>query len=503
MHLLLTLKNSIYAIFSYIILASLALIVRKVFLNYFSLDLLGYESFFINIFAVFSIADLGVESLILYRLFPCYRDNDWNRINIIMAIYKRIYFYIAIFIVFISLLFSFFIDQFVKNTNVSLSLVYFIFVCQLINILSIYVLAYKRILFSISLKDYVCTKIDTSVGIVFNAIKLFVVYVFNDYILYLLCGVLLNIISNIIISFKAHQNFSSYVSTVKISFREELAKFGIIKDIKNNLYQRISLTIYGGTDNIIISLILGMAYTGKYANYILLQSFIVAFFVKVLKPFQMLIGNIVNSVRLHRGYIYFRLFDLFSFAVALVITAEFVTSFTSVINIWLGEGYLLSYEFILALSINQYIMWNHCFLCYYRYAFGKYELDKYPTIFAAISNIVISVVLCKYYDITGVVIGTVIGHLGFWYGRLIVVYKEYIHERIRYYLFRQIYRLGILVLTLVSVKYIFNCTQYSLYSLILVIFLVPFFSLLVLFIFYCNSFEFKYLYRKFRRIKNK
>ena len=101
-----TLKNSLYAILSYFLLAILALAVRKVFIQFLSVEYLGYEGLFGNLFALIAIADLGIETVILYRMFPAFAKKDKEEINKIIAIYKLLYRFVglAIFIIGICLL---------------------------------------------------------------------------------------------------------------------------------------------------------------------------------------------------------------------------------------------------------------------------------------------------------------------------------------------------------------------------------------------------------------
>ena len=85
-----TLKNSFYAITSYLLLSVLAIFVRKTFLWLLPIEFLGYEGLFGNIFSLIAIADLGIESIILYRLFPAFVKKKHDDINRLMRIYKLI-----------------------------------------------------------------------------------------------------------------------------------------------------------------------------------------------------------------------------------------------------------------------------------------------------------------------------------------------------------------------------------------------------------------------------
>lgn len=63
------LKNSTYSIAFYGVLAALGLISRKAFVYFLSIELLGYEGLFANIFSILSLAELGVSSVITYSLY--------------------------------------------------------------------------------------------------------------------------------------------------------------------------------------------------------------------------------------------------------------------------------------------------------------------------------------------------------------------------------------------------------------------------------------------------
>ena len=433
-----TLKNSMYAVVSYGVLAVLALIVRKVFLLSLPIELLGYEGLFGNVFALLALADLGVESVILYRLFPAFAHKDEREINHLMCIYKKLYECVGVVIIVIGISLIPFLKFIISGNELDWNYLYIIYFVQLTATLCTYFLAYKRLMFTVSQQEYVCTKVDTQISILFNIVKIFILVAFENYILYLLCNLGINLFSNIIISNKVKKEFKYLNENEKISLKDFQLGFG--KDIKNNFVQKVCGTIYGGTDNIVISALLGISQVGLLANYTLIQSYITNFLIKLLKPFQMSIGNYVYTNDKYVGLKMFRMFDLISFFIASSISTCYLCVFNPFITVWLGCNYLLPLGFVIALSINQYIMWNHQFLTFYRYSFGKYELDKIPIAFAAIVNVVLSIVLSKNLGITGIMIGTAVGHVGFWFGRVIVVYTEYLTEPIKKYIIRQIFR---------------------------------------------------------------
>lgn len=435
-----TIKNSLYSVISYLLLAALAIIVRKVFLRTLSVELLGYEGLFGNVFAILALADLGIETAIYYRMFPAIAKEEHDEINRIMSVYQYLYRIVGIIVLVVGILICPFIRFIIKGNNYQWGYVYAIYFFQLIMTLSSYFLAYKRIMFTVSQREYECTKTDTAVSFAFSALRLVSLLVFKSYFLYLTCNLGSNLISNIIISKKVNKSFEYYQKCKKATISDVKAlNFG--KDIKNNLFQKVCGTIYGSTDNIVISILLGITQVGLLTNYLLISGYVTSFLTRMLKPFQMSIGNYVYSNDRELGYHLFRMFDFISFCVASTVVCCYYCLFNPTIELLFGNEYLLGQGFVLAFCINQYILWNHQFLSYFRYSFGKYELDRFPIFIAAVINIVLSIALSKPLGMAGVMLGTAVGHLGFWVGRVYVVYTVYIDEKASSYLLRQIIRL--------------------------------------------------------------
>lgn len=496
-----TIKNGIYALVSYGTLAVLALLVRKVFLISLPMEFLGYEGLFGNVFALLALADLGIESVILYRMFPAFANNDETEINRLMSIYKILYGFVGALILLIGLTLTPFLKYIITGNKLSWDYVYVIYFVQLVSTLCTYFLAYKRLMFTVSQQEYICTKVDTVTSIVFNFIKILILVIFKNYILYLLCNLAINLISNIIISIKVKKEFSFLSDHTKVTYKE-LKEMGVSNDIKHNLVQKVCGTIYGGTDNIVISALLGIGQVGLLANYTLIQGYVTNFITKILKPFQMSIGNYIYSNDKNKGLRMFRMFDLISFFFACTISVCYLCLFNPFITLWLGGRYLLQYEFVFAFAANQYILWNHQFLTFYRYSFGKFELDKIPIAFAAIVNVVLSIILSKPFGVAGVMLGTAVGQVGFWIGRVIVVYSEYIAESILKYAVRQIIRLLICGIEMIFCYVICNHLPLSLIGIALRIILCVFITTVVNFLLFFKSSEMKSIMEYLKKVNS-
>lgn len=437
-----TLKNSGYAIFSYATLALLSLVIRRFFLDRLPTDFLGYEGLFSDIFAILSIAELGIGNVINYRLYPALANNDETLINKLMSIYKLLYRIVGFGVLTIGIILVPFLKIIIKDNQYDWNYVYIIFGLQLLSSLCSYFLAYRRVLLVVDQREAVCTKIELGCSIGSNIIKMVVLLTMSNYLAYLGVSVLNNIVTNIIIYKKVGKDYS-YINRVTKIKKTDISELGLSKDIKNNLFQKVSLAVYGGTDSILISAMLGIGQVGLMTNYSLIIGHVTNVFTKLLNPFQAAISNYVYDRDSEDHEPMFWMFDRIGFFMASFISISFFVLLNPFIVLWIGEKYLLSGLFVLALAINQYITYAHKFLCFYRNAFGKFEIDKYYLFAGAVINIVLSIIGAKMWGIAGIMFGTAIGHMGFWIGRIRVVFKEYLPGLLGKYVFSQLFN-GIL-----------------------------------------------------------
>ncbi|MCQ2081374.1 MAG: hypothetical protein MJZ11_06920 [Lachnospiraceae bacterium] len=437
-----TLLNSFSSVGSYLLIAILAVVLRKYFLVYLPTEYLGYEGLFSDIFAILSIADLGVGSIILYRMYPAIARNDEIEIARLMSVYKFLYRIIGFGIAAVGLILIPFLRYIIRDNSLDWSYVYTIFIIQMLVQLCSYFLAYKRVMFAATMREVEIVKIDTACTMVSNVVRIVVILLLKNYIIYLLVGVLCNVLANLWVARKVNHEYSYLKSNIKIT-REDINELGIFKDIKNSIFQKICGAIYGGTDSILISALLGISKVGLLSNYNLISGYVNNVFNKILNPFQQSIGNYVHSEEKSKGENLFRMFDRVSFFIACFVSVSFFCLLNPFISVVFGKQYVIGTMYALAFSVNQYVAYNHKFVCFYRQAFGKYELDKWYIALAAMLNIVFSVILAQFFGVAGIIMGTVIGHMGFWIGRVRVVYSEYISEPVVKYVMRQMINLMI------------------------------------------------------------
>ena len=100
-----------------IIKAIMAFAYRIIFVMVLSKEYLGITGLFSNITVVFSLADLGIGSVIIYYLYEPIKNNDENRVAELMNFYKKFYNVVAISLFFIGILIMPFLNFLIKDMS--------------------------------------------------------------------------------------------------------------------------------------------------------------------------------------------------------------------------------------------------------------------------------------------------------------------------------------------------------------------------------------------------
>lgn len=458
-------RNSTYSIASYFLIVLTGLISRRLFLAYFTVEFLGYEGLFSNIFSILSLAELGAGAVITYNLYYEMTKGNKEEIAKLMVMYKYIYRIIGAVIFVIGMTLFFFLGIIIKDHIVKWQYIQIIYLIQLSATVSSFFFAYRRVLYKTDQKEYVFIRIDTIASIAVNLIRIFIIVNFKSYILYLFIPFISNLLANIYVSRQSNMDYP-YAREAHVS-AEDYKKRNFFKDIKNFMVHRVSHIVYSGMSNIIISIFLGIGMVGMYSNYILIKNHVRILGDRFLQPLQASIGNLVYSDEPEdKKILIFDALDLLGFFAASFVSVSFFVLFQPFIRIWLNETYLLSLLFVAMLSANAYVEWNSIIIGYYRDVFGQYEVDKWYMAAAATVSVVLSVTLAPYWGLAGIMAGAVGGQLFIWAGRIRFVHLYYLNISPHKYLMKQVIRVLVLILEVFSTYYLAGFFRPSLYGFI-------------------------------------
>ncbi len=498
-------KSSITNMFASLLNSIIAFIirfaVRRLFLEAFGISVFGYNATFNSLLGMLNLAELGIGTAITYKMYEPIAKKEYNVVQAYLEIYKKLYFRIGIIIFSIGVLFIPLLPVVVKESYSDLLYLASIYLLQLLVTVASYWIAYRRILFNVFQDNFISSFVDTIVFIIISIIQIIDMKTAKNYYLYLLLTVLQIIISNLIL-----QIISSGKYSFVISNKENIVKYKFSDtkhDISNVMISKFGGYVLNSTDALVVSTILGAAASGLLANYSTIYISFQTMILAMLSTLQPSLGNKIysNGSRDEIEQIILRM----TFMCQLAGSVFSITAFNTInafVSMWVGEQYLLESSVAILYSINTYIYIVMYPISLIFGALGYYKFDKKVISLAAITNIILSVLFVKFWDISGVLIGTGISLLMYWVCRVYLLYKEFYNKTAKKYIYKVIRCfLAVVISVLISfilprievvdsmfIDFIINCVQVVLLTFVVNI------------IVFINTDELKYLVGFINRI---
>ncbi len=403
-----------------------------------NIDSLGLEGVFKEVLSLVSIMDLGMGGAITYKLFQAVAQKKDDEIEKLMCLYRILYFAMATGIFAIGMLAIPFIPILVAGTDLPFKYLLLVYILQLLGSVSSYFMGYYRLRIRAEQKDYQIARVDMWAALAGQVLRILVLLTLANYLIYITITIIQNVFSNILLSLLYKKQFGKI--TKKYVTINDIKELKLFKDIRNYLPYRLAVIIYSSTDNIVISSILGVGQVALFTNYTLIVNQLSLVVSKLVDPLLSGIANLIYSDEPKKGRKIIGALDMLFFMVGCYLCASVVVILQPFIKIWLGEQYLQSMGFVLLITANLYIVWAGKCMALFRDALGDFEHDKKIMGLAAIFNLLLSLALVRKFRFSGIIFGTVVGHIIIWYARTKVVFDIYLKEKMGKYLAAQIAR---------------------------------------------------------------
>jgi O-antigen/teichoic acid export membrane protein len=376
-----------------------------------------------------SFADLGISSAIIYRIYQPLSRDDTERVGQLMRFFKKANRMIAFTIFAIGCLIALFLPSLIKDSteipkDINIYLVFFLFLLQSV---SSYLFTYKLTMFDVDQKQYLNTLINTGTMAVRSLVQIIILVILRNYILSLLAGTVVTVISNMLSDAWVTKKFPQ-VFTVRTDITSGEKK-GIYRDTFAAICHKIGGVIITSTDSILLSKYIGLIITGIYSNYAMILSSITEMVAVLFGPFTAALGNAHATEENDGRYrIYKRSMFVNFWIVGLITTCLFLLV-NDFIILWLGEGMILDFKTVVFLCVQFYIVGTRKVSEAYMYACGLFVRDKARPAVEAALNIIFSIILLRMFGVAGVFAGTVISCLLTTYWREPYLLYKYVFYR--------------------------------------------------------------------------
>ena len=402
-----SIKNIIVSVILGLVVIVANFVMQRYFVQTLGVQLLGLNSLFTNIISMLSVAELGFGSAVIFHLYKPLHENDMSSVSSLMRFYKLSYRSIAAIIAVAAIILAPFIPGIAGNPSVSVN-IYIIYGLFVINCILSYLMSYKRSLLYADQKNYIINIIHLSAIVIFNIVKVIALISTKSFYLFVTISIVMTLAENILINRIVNKKYTLTASPKPIN---KTIKKDIFKQIGGLFFHKIGAFVVMGTDNIIISVALGLQTLGLYSNYQLIQVAIQSLFSQISNAVRASIGNLLVDIGGKKSFTTFLRLQFANQVLSIISVSVFFVASRSLVRMWLGERFVLDTWVVVALSLSLYITLVRSVFGNFKEAAGIFYEDRLAPVVESLVNIVASLALVCIIGLPGVFLGTAISSM--------------------------------------------------------------------------------------------
>ncbi len=382
---------------------------RTVLIRILGADYLGVNGLFTNILTILSFAELGIGNAIVFSMYKPLATRDKEKLASLMQLYKKAYRTIGFVIAAVGMLITPFLHYVIKEAprvSENISILYLLF---LLNTVSSYFFVYKKSIIIADQKNYIILLLTEGVHITQIVAQTTFLCLTHNFVIYLIIQISFTVVENIIASAIANRLYTFLKDKAAPLAKEESKR--IFRNVQALAVYKFGSVILNGTDNILISAMIGVTEVGLVSNYVLIINAVTTILGKITDAFTASVGNLNASEQDKKQYEVFQKIFFISVWIYGYASVGLITVFNPFIEAWIGREYQLGTLAVSAIVAEFFVKGVHNAAYTYRTTLGYFVQGKYSAAAAAIINIGLSVLLCKWIGLAGIFIATPISRI--------------------------------------------------------------------------------------------
>lgn len=436
-------RNSITGILNKMITMLFPFVVRTLLIKYIGAEYMGLGSLFTSILQVFSLAELGLSSAIVFCMYKPIAEGNVDLVNAYYNFIRRIYKIIGFVILVAGLSTAPFLPHLISGDvpgDINIYILYFIYLFN--TVISYFLFSYKEALLVANQRYDIVNNISSCCHIAMYVIQCALIVMCKNYYIYIIWLPISTLVMNVMKSWEVSKNYPQYKCVGKLQ-----------RDVLKELYKRISgVFLYkvcsmcrNAFDSIFLSAFLGLFILTKYQNYYYIMFSVGAVLDIIISSSLASIGNSIVTDTVDNNY---RKFTEYSFMYNFLSSIAAICMFClyqPFMKLWLGNEYMFSMDIVVLLCLYFYLgrAGGTCYA--YRQAIGLWWEDRYRAIVESVANLFLNYMTVKIFGVAGVLISTIvtIAFINIPWGEHLL-FKLYFKRSMKPYILRQISDLVIL-----------------------------------------------------------
>lgn len=433
--------NSIFGMAGYLILMISNFVTRSVFISQLGMSMAGVDTTFKNFLQVLSLAELGLSTGLIYKLYRPIEEKDNAAIKRILNFYKQAYKVIAAVFMSGAVVLAFVVNFFIQDTDKSPLYIGFLFVLYAGDTVASYLFANRKALIVADQNNYIVNRNDAFISLITLVSQVAFLYLTKSFVVYALIKILCRLIGASLIGHKFKKMYPEIAADRSKETITGEERRSLLRNMSAMLCHRIGGVSVTATGSAIISKFLGTVKAGIYGNYTLITNTLVMLVTQVFNGITASFGNIITVEDDKTVYKRFNLLYFFNYLIFSFCTVSVGMLIQPFIRLWIGDGEsLFSYRTVVLLLCYFYVYGMRRVVLMAKDSAGLYRPDRYFAILEAAINIVLSVVLVlKLHSVDGLILANVLSMLliPMW-TQPYLVYRYVLKQKVFHYYIRYV-----------------------------------------------------------------
>lgn len=434
-------RNVIYGIWKQVILLALNFFAKTVFIKVMGKEYLGLNGIFNNMFLMFSFAEFGIGTAMVYSFYEPFSKNNQKKCAALYQYFKKMYILLSFGILLCGVLLVPLLP-YIINLDISIEKIIVYYLLYMLScFFSNFFLCQANLLVA-DQNQYIVTKIQLILESITFLVQIVVILVWKSFFLYISTIIVKFILMGLLYTLKIRQKYA-YI-TKKTSQISQTEKKNIINNVKDLLLYKFSKTLINSSDNVIISIIVGTIWVGMYSNYEFVITGVWGIVTAFFSAISASVGNLLVEKGKEQQYKVYCIIEMVNVWISGFTSICLIVLFQDFISMWAGQSYKLDITVVLIIVLNYYLRCMREGLSMFREAAGMFKRFKNITLITASLNIVLSFALGYFWGLKGVFGATAISVLVtyFWYEPYLV-YKDLFSISVKPYFIRQLKNISV------------------------------------------------------------
>lgn len=370
---------------------------------------LGLNSLFTSVLQVLNLAELGVGSAMVYSMYKPIAEDDNTTICALMKLYRTYYRVIGLVIAVVGCALTPFIPHLIKSDVPADINIYILYLLNLgATVLSYWLFAYKNSILQAHQRVDVVSKVTLVTSTIQYGLQLFVLWAFHNYYLYVMVMLATQSLTNIVTSVCVDRLYPQFKPSGKV---DENQVKRINQRIKDLFTSKIGGIIYDSADTIVISAFLGLTILAVYQNYFYILNAVTGLIAVIFQACMAGIGNSIVMESKEKNYQ-----DLTKFTFIITWIAGFCSVcllciYQPFMELWVGKDLMLSLSAVVCFVVYFFVRQFNALFNLYKDASGMWHEDRLRPLVAALTNLILNLILVQFIGIYGILLSTVLAIL--------------------------------------------------------------------------------------------